>query len=59
VLRNHLGELAIRAAREKDFSQVAQLQLVLAQPFDDNPALAGYADFPPEWAAGIAISCSS
>ena len=59
VLRNHLGELAIRAAREKDFSQVALLQSALALPFDDNPAFAPYANFPPDWATGIAISCSS
>jgi uncharacterized protein YdiU (UPF0061 family) len=59
VLRNHLGELAIRAAREKDFSQVAQLQSALAQPFVENPEFAAYANFPPDWAAGIAVSCSS
>ena len=59
VLRNHLGELAIRAAGAKDFSQVAQLQSVLAQPFVERPEFAACAEFPPDWAAGIAISCSS
>ena len=59
VLRNHLGELAIRAAAEKDFSVVADLLKVLQSPYDEHPAHAAWAGFPPEWAAGIAISCSS
>ncbi len=59
VLRNHLGELAIRAARGKDFSGVATLQNLLASPFDDHPGFETYADFPPHWASQIEISCSS
>jgi uncharacterized protein YdiU (UPF0061 family) len=59
VLRNHLGELAIRAAREKDFSKLQQLQRVLVSPFDEHPEFEAYADFPPDWACGIEISCSS
>ena len=59
VLRNHLGEQAIRAAQVKDFSVVAELQLVLSQPFEENPDFQAYADFPPDWASRIAISCSS
>jgi uncharacterized protein YdiU (UPF0061 family) len=59
VLRNHLGELAIRAAREKDFSVVADLLKVLQSPFDEHPAHKSFAGFPPDWAAGIEISCSS
>jgi len=59
VLRNHLGEQAIRAAKLKDFSSVESLLQVLQAPFDahtDHDELAG---FPPDWAAGIEISCSS
>jgi serine/tyrosine/threonine adenylyltransferase len=59
VLRNHLGELAIRAARQKDFSVVADLLTVLQAPFDEHPQHQAFADFAPDWAAGIEISCSS
>ena len=59
VLRNHLGELAIRAAKTRDYSAVAQLQAVLERPFDEHPGSEHLADFPPDWATGIAISCSS
>ena len=59
VLRNHLGELAIRAAGNKDFSLVATLLKVLQSPYAEQPQHAGFADFPPAWAAGIEISCSS
>jgi uncharacterized protein YdiU (UPF0061 family) len=59
VLRNHLGELAIRAARQKDFSVVADLQKVLQTPYDEHPQYESFAGFPPDWAAGIEISCSS
>ncbi len=59
VLRNHLGELAIRAAKSKDFSVLHQLQIVLADPFAEHPAFDDWAGFAPDWAAGIEISCSS
>ena len=59
VLRNHLGELAIRAAKSKDFSVLHQLQTVLADPFAEHPAFDDWAGFAPDWAAGIEISCSS
>ena len=59
VLRNHLGELAIQAAQAKDYSVLAQLQRVLERPFDEHPEFEAYADFPPDWAGSIAISCSS
>jgi uncharacterized protein YdiU (UPF0061 family) len=54
-----VAEQAIAAAKEKDFSVLQQLQHVLATPFDEHPEHQGWADFPPEWAAGIQISCSS
>jgi len=59
VLRNHLGELSIRAARQKDFSVVADLLKVLQTPYDEHPEHAAFADFPPDWAGQIEISCSS
>jgi uncharacterized protein YdiU (UPF0061 family) len=59
VLRNHLGELAIRAAKTKDFSVLLQLQTVLENPFLEHPAHAAWAGFAPDWAASIEISCSS
>jgi uncharacterized protein YdiU (UPF0061 family) len=59
VLRNHLGELAIRAAGQKDFTPVANLLQALQSPFDEHPAHDALAGFAPDWAAGIEISCSS
>lgn len=59
VLRNHLGEQAIRAAKLKDFSGVEKLQALLENPFDEHLGFESYADFPPEWASSIEISCSS
>ncbi len=59
MLRNHLGEQAIRAAKDKDFSLVATLLTLLESPYDEHPGFEAYADFPPDWASGIEISCSS
>ncbi|NQW80191.1 MAG: YdiU family protein [Polaromonas sp.] len=62
VLRNHLGEQAIRAAGVQDYSEVETLLHVLQSPFDEHEDITGHqalADFPPDWAAGIEISCSS
>ena len=59
TLRNHLGELAIRAAQAGDFSVLERLRAALALPFDDAPAGDDLDGFPPEWAGGISISCSS
>jgi uncharacterized protein YdiU (UPF0061 family) len=58
VLRNHLAEGAIRQALGGDFSEVQRLLAVLQRPFDDpqNPA---DADFPPDWAQHLEVSCSS
>jgi uncharacterized protein YdiU (UPF0061 family) len=59
VLRNHLGEQAIKAAKLKDFSQVNVLLRLLESPFEEHPGFDEYAGFPPDWASGIEISCSS
>ena len=50
---------AWRIAINKDFSEVATLLGLLERPFDAHPGFDAYAGFPPDWAAGIEISCSS
>jgi uncharacterized protein YdiU (UPF0061 family) len=59
VLRNHLAEQAVRAANEKDFTEVARLLQVLSRPFDEQPEYEAYAALPPDWAASLSVSCSS
>ena len=65
VLRNHMAEVAIRAAENGDFTETHQLLQVLRAPFDEVPAggdasaIERYAGFPPEWAQTIEVSCSS
>jgi serine/tyrosine/threonine adenylyltransferase len=59
VLRNYLGELAIEAAKGKDFAKVAQMLALLERPFDEHPESESYAGLPPDWASQIEISCSS
>ncbi|MDD2728015.1 YdiU family protein [Malikia sp.] len=59
VLRNHLGEVAIRQAQAGDPSALQRLQAALASPYDERSDSADLADFPPDWAAAISISCSS
>jgi uncharacterized protein YdiU (UPF0061 family) len=60
VLRNHLGELVIQAARQGDFSTLRQMLTVLQSPYEDHPqADPAWSSFPPSWAASIEISCSS
>ena len=59
MLRNHLGEQAIRAAQEGNYSEVHALQTLLERPFDEHPGFEAHADFPPDWARHISISCSS
>lgn len=60
VLRNHLAEQAIRAAAGGDFTEVSRLLKVLERPYDEQPEqAAAYADFPPDWAQHLEVSCSS
>ena len=59
VLRNHLGEQAIQAAKLKDFSGVHTLLTLLQAPFEEHSGHDSHAGFPPDWAAAIEISCSS
>jgi len=35
------------------------LLTLLQAPFDEHPGHDRFTDFPPDWAASIAISCSS
>jgi len=59
VLRNYLAENAIRAARERDYSEIARLHAVMRAPFDEHPGNDGYAAPPPAWAMELSVSCSS
>jgi uncharacterized protein YdiU (UPF0061 family) len=59
VLRNYLGEQAIRLAKLKDFSEVETLLKLLQAPYDEHPNCERFAGLPPDWAADIEISCSS
>lgn len=59
VLRNHLAQQAIDRAERGDFSEVQRLEQVLSNPFEVQPEHADCADFPPDWAASLEVSCSS
>jgi uncharacterized protein YdiU (UPF0061 family) len=60
VLRNHLAHQAIEPAQQGDFTEVQRLLKVLERPYDKQPEQpAHYADFPPDWAQHIEVSCSS
>ncbi len=59
VLRNYLAQVAIDKAQDKDFSEVQRLLQILRHPFDEQPEHEAYAALPPDWAAGIEVSCSS
>jgi uncharacterized protein YdiU (UPF0061 family) len=59
ILRNHLAQEAIHRAQQGDFSETQRLLKVLQRPFDEQPEHAAYADFPPDWAQHIEVSCSS
>lgn len=59
VLRNWLAEVAIRKARNGDFSEVQRLLACLRRPYDEQPEFEDYAALPPDWASGLEVSCSS
>ncbi|WP_225782851.1 YdiU family protein [Xenophilus sp. Marseille-Q4582] len=59
VLRNHLAQVAIEQAQQTDFSGVQTLLTLLQTPYQEQPGMQAYADFPPDWASTIEISCSS
>jgi uncharacterized protein YdiU (UPF0061 family) len=59
VLRNHLAELAIRAARQGDAGVIDDLLKVFRDPYTERPEYARYAGLPPDWASDLEVSCSS
>ena len=59
VLRNHLADVAIQRAKLGDFSEVQKLHELLLRPFDEHPENEAYANFPPDWAQHLEVSCSS
>ncbi|MES1944029.1 hypothetical protein PC39_07939 [Salinisphaera sp. PC39] len=59
VLRTYLAEAAVERAREGDFGEIERLRRILSAPCDEQPAHEDYARLPPEWARGIALSCSA
>lgn len=59
VLRNHLAELAIQAARHGDASEIDRLLTVLRDPYAERPGFESYAALPPAWASSLEVSCSS
>jgi uncharacterized protein YdiU (UPF0061 family) len=54
-----MAQVAIEKAQNKDFSEVERLLALLERPFDEQPENEQYAGFPPDWAAGLEVSCSS
>lgn len=60
VLRNYMAQIAIdKASKERDFTEIDRLLKLLQSPFDEHHAMEHYAGFPPDWAQGISVSCSS
>jgi len=59
ILRNHLAQLAIERAQQRDFSEVATLLKILESPFDEQEQFEVYAAPPPPDLASIEVSCSS
>ncbi len=59
ILRNHLLQIAIEKAVQKDYSEIERLLTLLRTPYDEQPEMEAYADFPPDWAQELEISCSS
>lgn len=59
ILRNHLAEQAIQAARQRDPSEIERLMHVLREPYTEKPGYESYAALPPDWAGSLEVSCSS
>ena len=60
VLRSYLAERAIRKAEDEgDFAEIERLRVLLRDPFAEHPEMESYADPPPDWGRGLALSCSS
>ena len=59
ILRNYLAQNAIDQAESDDFEEVTKLVKLLQQPYAEQPEFEEYADFPPDWARHLDLSCSS
>lgn len=59
ILRNYLAEQAIQKAEAGDYREIETLRRILSHPYDEQPKHESYAAAPPDWAAGICVSCSS
>lgn len=59
VLRNHLAELAIRAAQKGDVGEIRTLLSLLRNPYVEQSGFDDYAAPAPEWACSLEVSCSS
>ena len=59
VLRNHIAQSAIEQAEAGDFGTSERLLTALAQPFQERPEHAEFAEEPPPELRQIAVSCSS
>ncbi len=59
ILRNHLAEQAIRAARQRDSSEIDRLLGLLRDPYTEKPGFESYSRLPPDWASSLEVSCSS
>ena len=57
ILRIYLLENAIRQAEDdNDYSEIENLLKIFQSPYDEYNR---YAEYPPEWASQIEVSCSS
>ena len=60
ILRTYIAEHVIRQAVENgNYSEIENVRKLLMRPFDEQPENQRYAEEPPEWAKGLALSCSS
>ncbi|HUH59023.1 MAG TPA: YdiU family protein [Candidimonas sp.] len=59
ILRNHLAENAIQAAKKGDASEIDTLLDLLRDPYVERPGYGSYAAQPPDWASHLEVSCSS
>ncbi|MCC7183347.1 MAG: hypothetical protein IOMNBAOH_02318 [Rhodocyclaceae bacterium] len=59
VLRNWMAEAAIRRTVAGDGTELAAVLDAVTHPYDELPEYTRYSTEPPDWAAGITVSCSS
>jgi uncharacterized protein YdiU (UPF0061 family) len=59
VLRTWMAQEAIDLAQQGDDDGVQRLRRLLMRPFDEQVEYERYAQAAPDWAQGLALSCSS